>query len=258
MNSLLREEILDELVTLRDECGAVAIKAEFEAEGTRTEELVMLTDLVRRAGLNLTLKIGGCEAARDLDQTRIFDAEGVMAPMVETPYAMSKFRKTADKIYECDVERVNWIINAETITCYDNLDAILDEGEDFLNTVCIGRSDFSGSAGLSDQINGQKMFEYVKDIAQRSKQRGLGVTFGGKVMPEAVDFVSEMDPYVDAYETRKVTFSSRSDKDSIRTSIDHALHFETLYLQLKRAYYKNMAAEDAARLNRFAADGVQA
>ena len=237
MNSPLREEILKELSYLRDHCGCVAIKAEFEAEGSRTEELVMLADIVRRANVALTLKIGGCEAARDLDQARMFDAENIMAPMVESPYAMRKFRLTAGKVFECDVERVNWIINAETKTCHQNLDEILDEGAGFLNTVCIGRSDLSGSLGLSKEINGQQMFDAVKDIAVRSR--------------ESVDFVIGMSPYVGAYETRKVTFKSRADRDSILESIEHALRFEMLYLQLKKAYYRNMELEDDDRLLRF-------
>lgn len=253
MNSLLREEILNELLVLRDQCGAIAIKAEFEAEGSRTEELVMLADLVRRANINLTLKIGGCEAARDMDQARMFDAEAIMAPMVESPYAMHKFRLTAERVFECDVARVDWVINAETKTCHANLDEILEEGQGFLNTVCIGRSDLSGSMGLSHLINGPEMFEAVRDIAQRSRAAGLTVTFGGKVMPESIAFVREMDPYVDAYETRKVTFASRDDEASIRESIEHALRFERLYLQLKKAYYRNMEMEDDDRLARFEA-----
>lgn len=253
MNSILREEILDELLVLRDRCGAIAIKAEFEAEGSRTEELVMLVDLVRRANIDLTLKIGGCEAARDMDQARMFNAESIMAPMVESPYAMRKFRATANRVFECDVERVHWVINAETKTCRENLDEILAEGAGFLDTVCIGRSDLSGSMGLADQIDGPEMFDAVRDIAERSRAAGLAVTFGGKVMPEpaSIDFVSRMDRYVDAYETRKVTFASRADAASIEESIQHALRFETLYLQLKRAYYRNMELEDEDRLMRF-------
>lgn len=256
MNSLLREEILNELIVLRQQCGAVAIKAEFEAEGSRTEELVMLVDLVRRADIDLTLKIGGCEAARDMDQARMFNAESIMAPMIESPYAMRKFRMTANRVFECDVERVKWIINAETCTCHANLDQILEEGSGFLDAVCIGRSDLSGSLGLSHRINGPEMFEAVRDIAKRSRSAGLSVTFGGKVMPDSVDFVSAMDQYVDAYETRKVTFASRADKASILESIEHALRFEMLYLKLKQAYYRNMELEDSERLTRFETSGT--
>ena len=145
---------------------------------------------------------------------------------------------------------MNWIINAETKTCHEHLDEILEEGKGFLSTVCIGRSDYSGSLDLSDQINGDEIFERVKDIAVRSREAGLKVAFGGKVTADAIDFVSRMAPYVDAYETRKVTFASREDKDSIAESIEHALRFEMLYLKLKKAYYLNMSEEDEARLER--------
>lgn len=252
MNNTERR-MLDILKELKNDYGIVAIKAEFEAEGSRTDELVMLNEIIFRADMKLYVKIGGCEAVRDLDQCRLLGASGIMAPMIESPFAMSKFKQAAKKVYGDSVKDVEWIINAETITCKNNLDAILDEAGDFLDTVSIGRVDLSSSMGLTRAvINSDEVFDATKEIAEKCRERGYRVNFGGGISFDAIPFIQKLYPLNQRFETRKVVFNASDDEKFLKDGILKAMEFETLYLQNKGEYYGRMAREDQERLKMMA------
>ena len=242
-------KMLEILKELKNEHNVLAIKAEFEAEGSRTDELVKLNEIVFRADMNLFIKIGGCEAVRDLDQCRLLGASGIMAPMIETPFAMKKFVGAAKKVYGDEISDVEWIINAETKTCKDNFDDILAEGKGFLNTIAIGRVDLSGSMGLTREvINGKEVFEAAKFFAQKAKAAGVVVGFGGGISFDAIDFVKDMKGLADKFETRKVVFKYDDNAERLKAGILKAMEFEVLYLQNKCEFYDRMANEDRARM----------
>lgn len=247
------KKMLEILKYLKNEQDVIAIKAEFEAEGSRTDELVMLNEIIFRADMKLYIKIGGCEAVRDLDQCRLLGASGIMAPMIESPFAMKKFVSAAHKVYGNEWDSIEWIINAETVLCHKNLDEILEVGKGFLTTVSIGRVDLSSSMGLSrDEINGDAVLAKTKDIADRSKASGYKVNFGGGISFDAIPFIQKMYPSNDRFETRKVVFHSSNDEKILKDGILKAMEFETLYLKNKCEYYDRMAIEDQERLKMMA------
>lgn len=248
MNNI-EKKMLDILKQMRDEDDIVAVKAEFEAEGSRNDELVMLNEIIFRADMNLYIKIGGCEAITDLNRCKCLGAKGIMAPMIETPFAMQKFIGAADKVYGNEKNEIEWIINAETKTCHANLDDILAQGAGFLKTVSIGRVDLSSSMGISrSEINSSIVYNATRDIAVRSRQAGYIVNFGGGISFDAIPFICELYPLNDRFETRKIVFNSSSDGGALQRKILHAMEFETLYLQNKYNYYDGMANEDKARM----------
>ena len=247
----LRTEIIESLKNLKNDYGVVSIKAEFEAEGSRKDELIMLRDFIETVGgIGLIIKIGGCEAVHDLDQCKLLSDTGVMAPMIETPFAMDKFRKAFTKVYGEDV-KVERIINAETKTCLEYFDDILEHGKNFLTGVTVGRSDLSASMGIERKdIESEPVFNAAKEFVMKAKSKNLTTNFGGNIGVESVPFVIKMSPYIDRFETRKVVISKSDDAKFLKRAIISALNFELLYLQFKSEYYTKMAREDMERVKR--------
>lgn len=168
----------------------------------------MLREIVYCAGLGFIIKIGGCEAVHDLDQCKLLDATGIMAPMIETPFAMKKFRGAAEKIYKDDMSQVEWIINAETKTCLSNYDEILEAGAGFLTGVTVGRSDLSASMGIAKKdIECDDVFNATDYLVTKSKEKGLVTNFGGNIGVESIPFIRKIGSKVDRFETRKVVIS---------------------------------------------------
>ncbi|MBQ9314986.1 MAG: hypothetical protein IJ220_08390 [Clostridia bacterium] len=246
----LRKQVRQSLRELKADYGVVSIKAEFEAEGSRKDELIMLRELVESAGLGLIIKIGGCEAVHDIDQCKLLDATGVMAPMIETPFSMDKFRGAVTKLYG-ENAKIERIINAETVTCLKNFDEILAHGKGFLTGVTVGRSDLSASMGISKaNIENDEVFEATKAFCVKAREAGLSTNFGGNIGIESIPFIMKMYPYIDRFETRKVVVSKNNDESFLKEAIGKALEFELLYLRFKSEYYMNMANEDSSRIRR--------
>ncbi|MFH1428285.1 MAG: aldolase, partial [Candidatus Margulisiibacteriota bacterium] len=78
----LELKMVDILKELKDKYGAVGVRAEFEAEGTKLEELLRLKEISMKAGVSLVLKIGGCESVRDMLEARVVGVDSLVAPMV--------------------------------------------------------------------------------------------------------------------------------------------------------------------------------
>lgn len=240
------------LQELFDECGAVAIKAEFEAEGSRLNEILVLRQAISDANLDLTIKIGGCEAIHDIEHCKLLNATNIMAPMIETPFALEKYKKAVQRVYG-KTKDTNFIINAETITCFQNLEQILREGKDFLYGISIGRSDFTASAGLPREMTESEfVLESTLLMAKQAKHYGLKTNVGGNIGLESIPFLLKASQYVDYFETRKVVMALDTNMDShrLKKCIKKALEFELLYLKYKSIYYTAIATEDMERISR--------
>lgn len=244
-------QLLDLLKRGRDAHGVVSVKAEFEAEGTRPDEFNRLLEIAQRADVKVALKIGGCEAVSDLLATHIYGIDYVIAPMVETPYALSKFIDAKNKTHGVDEQRTEFLFNLETETTLANLEPMIAMARSDLDGVVFGRVDFTLSCGMPRTgINDRRITECVLKVARACSTADLDLVVGGSVTVDSVPALREIRAIrLDRFETRKVIFDgSAIDNSAIEAGIANAAEFELIWLLNKRSYYERIAGEDNKRI----------
>lgn len=250
--NIIERQMLDSLERGRDQFGIVAIKAEFEAEGTRPDEFLRVIELARRAGLKVALKIGGCEAVSDLLASKLYGVDYIIAPMVESPYALSKFIDAKDKTHTSDEQsQTDFLFNLETDLTLSHLDELVAMAKGSIDGLVFGRVDFTLSRGMArTAINERTITDAVLCAARSCAAADLELVVGGSVSADAIDALREVRAVrLDRFETRKVIFDgSALDSDRIHDGIAAAVDFELNWLRNKRDYYNAAASEDLSRI----------
>ena len=227
-------------------------KIEFEAEGASFRDVLALKLVAVSVGKSMTLKLAGAEALRDINDCLDLRPDRIVAPMVESAFAVSKYLNATDRLSgHLQVKRG---INVETIVCAQALDSILDECGTRLDFVTVGRSDLAGSMGFppKHQNEGQILDE-VEQIVATAKEYGLIVGLGGGITAASMPTLHERNllRQVDFVETRRIVIRSDSRESSatdIASIVSDALHFEHLFLRFRKELNEILRSDDLARL----------
>lgn len=250
--NILEKEIVEILKSLRDECGCFQIKAEFEAEGTRMVELMRLKDLTAGLGLPIIMKIGGVESVTDVYNCLEIGVASIIAPMVETPFALRKYAQMIEKMVAPDnAEDIDFYFNMETITSYHHFQEMMNMPElKCIDGVTIGRVDLAGSLNKDrSYVDSDEFLEICRNTFRLAREKGLACGLGGAISTRSIDFIRTLnnEKLLDKFETRKVVF--HADAVTKGTEIfQKALEFELLWLKSKRRYYSRIKEEDESRI----------
>ncbi len=249
------ENLFDQMVDIlkvNKKLGQIAVKAEFESEGTRTEELIRLKEISNAAKLPMVVKIGGCEAIRDLLECKVYRIENLVAPMVESSYAAQKFVNSLERVFGDECFRPKTYINVETSLSFNNLDSISDAIKGRLDGIVFGRVDYVGSLDMSrSHVNDESLLKDAIDIASKCFDQNLEFVIGGGISIDAVPFLKKVKKIsLQRFETRKCVFNSNILETSfVDSALRNAVLFELLWLKSKQSYNSKITAEDDIRID---------
>ena len=246
-------KIINILKDLKEKFNIIGIKAEFEAEGTSFEEAELLNNIIKYAELDLTIKIGGCQAINDLYQAKSLQASAIVAPMIESPYALKKYIHAINTVYSDCNNLQKFYINIETIYGFKQIDNILNIKElSVINGIIFGRTDMAGSLELDKtETDSEIIFNYANILAQKADMHNLEFGIGGNISPASVSVLKNIKS-LNKFETRKIIFDAQSalNSNNVKDGILKAIEFEILWLKYKLEYHANLFHKtDASRLN---------
>jgi len=229
------------------EFGCSGIKISFEDEGALHNEIISMRNLTTSVDLELSIKIGGCEAKRDIIDCIDLNCETIVAPMIESNFALEKFFKSLDA-YKYDRKKG---FNLETIGAYNKLDelSLLFNKVDF---VTVGRVDFVGSLGKDrDYVDTDEMYEIVKNVFMKARENNTLCYMGGAVSINSKTFIQKLfaNNLLDKFETRYVIYDAHNvDLNNLEKLLYWANVFEVEWLKFINNRYMLHANKDIKRI----------
>jgi 4-hydroxy-2-oxoheptanedioate aldolase len=247
----LEQKLFDQLLRLKEEYGLQGIKAEFEAEGSSFQDLVRLRRITDKLNIQLFLKIGGVEALRDIKDSLVIGVDGLIAPMVESPFGLKKFSDAVNSVYKD--KKIHRSINIETHGAVCQIDGILEFAKGRIENITIGRTDLSSSYfDTSVTPDSEFIFGVLSELGKKISDASLTMTVGGSVSKGSIELFrknkKKWQSLILRLETRKVIFPF--EMMIKKNAIKEALRFEELYILSKKEISDLFMEPETSRLTR--------
>jgi len=243
------KKLLLSLTHLNKEYNVIGIKQSTEDEGAKYNDIITMRRITELCGLKLSIKIGGCEAKNDINFCNSINAEGIVAPMIESKFALQKFIESITHLQDN-----KFYINIETKTAYDNLEEILSSpSSKLLSGIIVGRSDLTKSYGYGkDYVDSPQMHNVVLDILKKCKKYNITTLMGGNISSKSGDFIKKLykEKLLNYIETRNIIIKlDTKNINNISHVVNSSLLFESEWLQYKANYYNKIGKEYIDRSN---------
>ena len=231
----------------------IGVKTEFETEGASFEEALRLKEIASKAELEFTVKVGGCGALKDMREAELIGVNTIVAPMIESPYAVKKYVQTLKTAFSDEKRKnIRFFINIETKYGMKYLEEILNtDSARYVDGIVFGRTDMTDSLNMSnDCADSDIIFSMAVKSAVLAKKYNKEFIIGGAVTGASVPFFKKLlKTNLSKYETRKIIFDIESLRsDNAESGIIKALEFEKLWIENKQSYSKRIFEEDKKRL----------
>jgi len=233
----------------------MGIKVSFEDEGADFMDVIFLKAFCDKNKIPITLKIAGAEAVRDIKDASKLQVKKLVAPMIESVFALEKFIKSADKYYSIEDGKI--CINLESKQAYENIEEMFSsDAINKLSSITVGRGDLVQSYNM-DRYNGavdsDEIFDITRNTFKLAREKNLGCAMGGSMTVGSERFVNRLvdENLLDIFETRNVMVKCEAlKKYKFSDIIESALDFELNYLKFKYNYWDKLISHDKLRIQR--------
>ena len=234
------KELISSLLQLNKDYNVIGIKQSTEDEGALHNDILLMRRITELCNLKLSIKIGGCEAKSDINFSNHIGANGIVAPMVESEFALQKFIESI-----IHLKNIKFYINIESITAYSNLDSILiSPASKMLSGIIIGRSDLTKSYGYGkNHVDSPQMHSVVLDILKKCKKYNITTLMGGNISPKSSTFIKQLytEKLLNYIETRNIIIQLNNNNiNNLDNTIKSSLLFESEWLNYKASYYNQI------------------
>ena len=108
----IENDMIDVLTDLKNNHHVIGLKLSFEDEGALKSEALRFKNIADECGVQISVKIGGCEAKKDMHDARVLGVRRIVAPMIESAYALKKFVQATRVIFpEEELGKISFFIN---------------------------------------------------------------------------------------------------------------------------------------------------